>query len=268
MRIPVILKRHSLSAFFTLQTCRRRVQSAFLGVFLLALAPSVCAFEARVVHVTDGDTVILDDGGKVRLLGINAPEMASDNRTADPYAVEARDALIELVLDHGVRVEVGPEPRDRYGRILGALYLESGKDVQRTMLDRGYAVTVAIPPNIDHVESYLAAESLARIRGEGLWQDEQPYLYTWPGLDSGRPGFQIAHLKLAGMRETSSNIYLETASNFAVQIPKRRWQEFSFLEKLREIGSTGIRARGWVVKRDNKLFMIIGHPSMLEADVR
>ena len=204
----------------------------------------------------------------MRLVGINAPEMASETRAADPYAVQARDALKNMVLNRSVDVVPGAEPRDRYGRILGSVYLESGIDVQRKMLERGLAVTVAVPPNVGHVESYLAAETKARIRGNGLWQDDRPYLYTWPAVDRGKPGFQIAHLDLSGMRETQSNVYLDTASQFAVQIPKKRWQEFAFQERLREIGTTGIRARGWVVKRDQKFFMIVGHPSMLEAGVK
>ena len=244
------------------------MRSAFLVLFLLVLGPCASAFEARIVHVSDGDTVILDNGNRVRLVGINAPEMASEARDADPYAVQARDELKTMVLNHSVHVVLGPEPRDRYGRTLASLYLESGVDVQRAMLERGLAVAVAVPPNVDHVESYLAAETGARIRGDGLWQDDQPYLYTWPEEGRGRPGFQIAHLNLAGLRETSSNVYLDTTSRFSVQIPKKRWQEFSFQERLREIGTTRIRARGWVVKRDRKFFMILGHPSMLEADVR
>ena len=75
---------------------------------------------ATVKYVHDGDTVKLIDGRKVRLIGINAPEVARENRKAEDYALPARDLLIALLLKHNNHIQLvhGVESKDHYQRLL------------------------------------------------------------------------------------------------------------------------------------------------------
>jgi micrococcal nuclease len=69
-----------------------------------------------IVHtVVDGDTFVLSDGDRIRLLGVNAPEMGRC------YSEEAKQKLADLIQNKYVRIE--EEKRDTYGRRMGLVYV-------------------------------------------------------------------------------------------------------------------------------------------------
>ena len=71
-------------------------------LLLFCPAPVIAETEGRLGQVAkfvDGDTLILDPGEAIRLVGINTPEMARDGRPAEPLALEARDTLVALLAD-------------------------------------------------------------------------------------------------------------------------------------------------------------------------
>src|SRR5690554_1461310 len=74
-------------------------------------------------RVIDGDTLDLADGRRVRLIGINAPEMGRDGQPSEPYAQAARRELQRLVSGSELRMIIGEQPQDRYGRTLGHLMM-------------------------------------------------------------------------------------------------------------------------------------------------
>ena len=78
-----------------------------------------------VASVTDGDTLILDNGLVVRLIGIEAPKLPRGNDTfaAWPKSGEAKAALETLVAGKQVRLRYGGERLDRHGRSLGQLFV-------------------------------------------------------------------------------------------------------------------------------------------------
>jgi micrococcal nuclease len=129
--------------------------------------PPGSAKSARVVRVVDGDTVVLSGIGKVRLIGVDTPEVFGG---AECYGREA-SAFAKRVLEPGRRVSLrlGVEPRDRYGRALAYVWLRDGRLFNATLVEAGYAVPLTIPPNVDHAELFVAAARRARRAGRGLW---------------------------------------------------------------------------------------------------
>jgi endonuclease YncB( thermonuclease family) len=141
-----------------------------LSALLLIGSPALAAdpprsFEAKVVKITDGDTitVLLDKTEhKIRLEGIDAPE----RRQA--YGTKARQALADKIFGETVRVDW--KKRDRYKRIIGRVYL-GDRDISLEMVKDGWAW---------HYKRYskeaaLAdAEKEARKAGRGLWADKDP----------------------------------------------------------------------------------------------
>jgi micrococcal nuclease len=123
---------------------------------------------ARVDHVVDGDTVWLTDVGKVRLVGIDTPEVHGRDEC---FGREA-SAYAKRVLAPGrlVRYRLGVEERDRYGRALAYLYLEDGRLFNELLAERGYAQPLTIPPNDELAERFVAGARRAREARRGLWR--------------------------------------------------------------------------------------------------
>lgn len=89
---------------------------ATLLLVLFVAATSGADLVATVREVIDGDTVVLNNGQKVRYLGVNAPEHGQ------PYAREATDFNRQLVSSVSVRLEFDKVQQDRYGRLLAYVY--------------------------------------------------------------------------------------------------------------------------------------------------
>src|SRR5688500_19256831 len=79
-----------------------------------------------VRFVVDGDTLDVSGVGRVRLLGIDAPEFGSGFEPPAPFAREARDRLAALALRQWVRLEADQEKRDGYGRALAYVFRTDG----------------------------------------------------------------------------------------------------------------------------------------------
>lgn len=148
----------------------RALLGGLLTAVLLALPlPSLAApaLQGKVVRVSDGDTLVvqLDPNRqeKVRLLGIDTPEMAQK-----PWGERAKAFTEKLALGKIVRLESDVQPRDQYGRLLAYAYV--GKTfINYELVRQGYAMLLTYPPNVAHVEEFTRAQKLAREEGKGIW---------------------------------------------------------------------------------------------------
>ena len=111
-----------------------------------------------VKDVFDGDTILLDSGLRVRLVGLNAPEIAHENRPAEEFGDAARVMLKELLDGRRVQLFYGGTRRDRYDRALAQLQRDDGLWVQQAMLEQGGARVYSFADNRDLVAPMLAAE--------------------------------------------------------------------------------------------------------------
>jgi micrococcal nuclease len=68
-----------------------------------------------------------------------------------------------------ITIELDVQERDRYGRILGYVYLSNGKMLNEEIVKAGYAVIMTIPPNVKYKERFLKAYQEARKSKRGLW---------------------------------------------------------------------------------------------------
>jgi micrococcal nuclease len=141
-----------------------------LLVLLLATPPSDCSIVALVTRVFDGDTVEAAGVGRVRLLGIDAPEIGGPFERPAPFAIEAREALQALVLHRWVRFECDGTRRDVYGRSLFYISLESGEFINATLLRTGMA-RVSARTRLRRWDELRRAEEEAQSRRRGMWGD-------------------------------------------------------------------------------------------------
>ena len=122
---------------------------------------------ARVTRHTDGDTLWLSGVGKVRLIGVDTPEVYGQ---VECFGHQA-SGFVERLLPLGSRVSyrLGVESRDGYGRALAYVYLDDGRLLNMVLVRRGYAQPLTIPPNDELDGRFVAAAREARRRGIGLW---------------------------------------------------------------------------------------------------
>lgn len=125
-------------------------------------------------RVVDGDTIKLFGGERVRYIGVDTPETVHPRKPVQPFGHEASEYNRELVEGRQVRIEMDVRERDRYGRLLGYVYVRdkaTGEElfVNAELLRAGYARVMTIPPDVRHADEFLALEREARKQRRGLW---------------------------------------------------------------------------------------------------
>jgi micrococcal nuclease len=129
-----------------------------------------CGVVALVTRVIDGDTLDAAGVGRVRLLGIDAPEIGGAFERPAPFAIEAREALQSLVLHRWARFECDGDRVDAYGRRLAYVLLGSGESVNATLVRDGLARVLA-RRRLRRLDELRNAEADAQARRRGMWGD-------------------------------------------------------------------------------------------------
>jgi len=229
---------------------------------------------AMVVRVVDGDTVILDSGRQVRLVGIQAPKLPLGRRNfkAWPLAPEAKTYLETLILGQAVELRLGDTPQDRHGRILAHLVrVSDGLWVQGDLLTQGLARVYTFPDNRKLAPEMVALERQSRNARTGLWA--LPF-YNVRTADSVREDigtFVLVEDRIVDVAHVKKRIYLNFGADwrvdFTVQINAR--EEASFAAAgidLLKLKGQRIRVRGWVKEKNGPLIEL-DHPQRLEIIV-
>jgi len=131
-------------------------------------APFTTSESLLVVAVLDGDTIQVARLGRVRLLGIDAPEIGRGFDTAAPFAREARDRLTELLLRRWVHLESDGLHIDAYKRRLAYVLRDDGMFVNGVVVREGLArVTARVP--LRRLDELRRAEVEAQRARRGIW---------------------------------------------------------------------------------------------------
>ncbi|MCC6812145.1 MAG: thermonuclease family protein [Deltaproteobacteria bacterium] len=136
------------------------------------------ASEAAVVkRAVDGDTLELEDGRKVRLLGVDAPELRHPKAQVETFGAAARDFTQKQVAGQTVRLEFESRTTDKYGRVLAYVYVAStGFFLNSELVAQGYAHVESRWP-FRHLDEFRELERNARTKALGLWgpvSNDQP----------------------------------------------------------------------------------------------
>jgi len=128
--------------------------------------------DGRVTRHTDGDTLRVD-GVKVRLIGVDTPEVSAGSECFGT-AASARTAEL-LPIGEPVRLVYDVDRHDRYGRVLAYVYrLRDGVFVNAELVEGGYATVLTVPPNVAHADAFIALQREARAAQRGVWGACQP----------------------------------------------------------------------------------------------
>lgn len=233
-----------------------------------------------VVEVTDGDTVILDDGRVVRLIGIQAPKLplGREGFPTWPLAPEAKAELTSLALNQPVQLGYGGEQRDRYDRQLAHLFVESEAGpvwAQREMLSHGLARVYSFPDNRSCLDQLLATEAGARADRLGIWSI--PY-YSVRTADAPAQlldhvgQYELVEGRVLLGEQRSGRVYLNFGrswkEDFTVVIEAAALKLFARdgIDPLALEGAL-VRIRGWVDERDGPRIEVT-HPEQIEVLAR
>ena len=137
-----------------------------------------------VKRVVDGDTLLLENNQRVRLIGIDAPEVhqssklfrdaqrsKKDIQTIISLGKKSSEFTRKLVEGKCVRLEFDVEKFDRYGRLLCYVYLKDGTFVNAKIVEEGYASLLTIPPNVKYAALFQSLYQEARENNRGLWKE-------------------------------------------------------------------------------------------------
>lgn len=136
-----------------------------------------------VKRVVDGDTLLLENGERVRLIGIDTPEIHESAKLRRDAARAGQDEAAikklgqrsygftkKLIEGKRVSLEFDIDKRDKYNRLLAYVYLEDGTFVNAQIVKEGYASLLTFPPNVKYAELFSKLYKEARENKRGLWK--------------------------------------------------------------------------------------------------
>lgn len=261
--------------FCHLVICHRFKKALFISAFFIAQlfslpleaadCPSFKAIEsAHIRYVHDGDTVILQDQRKVRLIGIDTPELARNDSPEQPYAIQARDYVRELLHQHGslVRLMPGQEKQDRYGRQLYHIELANGELIQSALLKAGLAIAFTTPPNQKLSHCYQQAEQQAASKKRHIWSHPKYQAIQARDILPSTEGFHIVQARARHIGESKKAYWINFDDNFSARIDKRDLHFFKD-QPLEQLIGKQLQIRGWIRHYKNKAQVTLRHPSAL-----
>lgn len=232
------------------------------GVFLCLLFPftsfAECGLPAgqtfKVARVSDGDTLKLEDGRSVRVLGINAPEIIHGDKPGQPLGRESRAAAQAFIDASNGTVRLGfeQETKDHYGRLLAHIYDTKGRSLAAAQVRAGMALQIAVPPNSAQAQCLADIERNARKQSPGLWR----HAYWQPLSTQLMSGDETGFRQLRG-RITSVNInsavWLEFEGKLVARVAKKDWPAFAY-QKSDWLALKGkeVELRGWISPQKSK----------------
>ena len=192
-------------------------------------------------HVIDGDTLELADGRRLRLIGINAPEIGRRGNASEPHAQAARKALLRLVEGAELRLLVGDEATDRYGRTLGHLFDGQGANIEARLLHQGLGFAVGIAPNLGLLDCHLHYEQQARNRRAGVWGGNPVH----PAAQVSAGGFHLVRGRVGRIDRAGAYLWVELEGALVLRLPGTLAGD----EVVAGWHGRELEVRGWVVDR-------------------
>jgi len=153
------------------------------GTFSIPFGKTYNYADVLVTRVVDGDTLVLETGERVRLIGIDTPEMHASNKlnrdaqrtnqdvtTIQKLGRRSYEFTKNLVEGKRVSLEFDVEKYDKYDRLLAYVFLKDGTFVNAEIVKQGYASLMTYPPNVKYADLFVKLYQEARENKRGLWQ--------------------------------------------------------------------------------------------------
>ena len=248
---------------------RASLVGALFAFWLLAGLAQACDLaqpddRVRVRHVHDGDSLVLEDGRRLRVIGINAPELGREGDSHEPFAIAARDALRRQLFQSGqvVGLRYGVQRQDHYGRTLAHVFATDGTNLGAALLRQGLAMAIIIPPDLWGLDCYPAAEREARAAGRGLWAHPDFQPRESRGLGLREEGFRLVRGRVVRVGRSQGARWINLEGAVALRVSQDSLVHFD--QPLEALVGRRIEVRGWFQLQRNELRATLHHPAALE----
>lgn len=200
----------------------------------------------KVSRIVDGDTIHLDDGRKIRFLGINTPEIGYKGKPSQPFAQQAKKVLQSLLQQNQkVGLYYDKERNDKYKRTLAYVVLSNGQNVAEVLLKKGLAQSIVVPPNDQQINCFRQLEKQARQANSGIWQLAENQFISADTLALKTKGYRLISGQISSYNESRKSIYLQLTNKLAIRIAKKDKRYFSNTN-LKSIVGKKVLVRGWL----------------------
>lgn len=159
----------------------------------LLLVPSDSIAETfKVIRVLDGDTIVLNNDERVRLIGVNTNEKYHPLKPVEYFAKEATEFTEELMEGKKVNLEYDIEKRGKYGRILAYVYLIDGTFVNEEIIRNGFGFAYTKYP-FKYMAKFISIEREAKNNRRGYWKNGGKGELDWI-IDREQKPFEIYYM--------------------------------------------------------------------------
>lgn len=226
----------------------------------VVIATETYQYKHKVASVIDGDTIILENGEHIRLLGINTPEIESYHRQAEAGGQEAKKWLAERLQDKQIYLEYDVEKRDKYNRSLAHIFLVDGEHLNTSLLETGLASLSLIPPNLRYAQQMTAAQQYAEAEGLGIWSMKEYQRQSITAISKKTKGWQRFQGEPKSVKRSRKYARLIFSDKVDVRIPLTNLYLFPELESY--VGKR-LEVRGWASRKKAHYSILIRHPTAL-----
>jgi micrococcal nuclease len=224
---------------------------------LLKIEASTSYYE--VEKVFDGDTILLNDGQKVRFLGINTPEVAGRNKVGEPGGEQAKAWLKDKLEHKKVFLQGDVEKQDSYQRKLAYVFTEDKQHINLELVKLGLASVSIHPPNLKYVDQLMAAQHSAEQAKLGLWADAAYAPLAFEKLEQENyQGWKRLTGQIRNVKQTAKHGYLQFSDKVSIAVET---DSSSLFPPLASYVGKQVEARGWIRRSKDRFTMQVRHPA-------
>jgi len=232
-------------------------------LFLLLVNAAISAQSLLTVkYVVDGDTVTLSNGQKVRLLGINTPEINhQNNELSEVGAEEAKVWLLNKVLGKLVWLERSVDHYDKYGRTLAFLINSKGQNINLMLVEKGLASINIYPPNTLYSKQLIQAQQIAEENARGIWGNSFYQVKNAKLIRNLKiKGWGRYHAKILRIENSTKGYKLWLEKKVYIWVANKNLPWFADIDQYQ---GKDIEVRGWVRKWGANWSINVRHPSQI-----
>ncbi len=215
-----------------------------------------------IKRVSDGDTIVLENNNKIRLLGINTPEVAKGRSPAEAGGNRAKNWLIKRLKNQRVRLEYDAVKQDKYNRTLAYVFTENNENINLELVANGLASLSIYPPSLKYIDKFIRAEDKALQEKFGIWNLQAYAPKKAKSIKSGSYyGWHRVVGKVISIKTARKYHYVNFSNKFALKIPREPRALFPNIDFYK---GKKIEARGWISKSKDRYSMFIRHASAIK----